>query len=159
MLILGDRIKQTRISRAWTQEDLANKIPTSKFVISNWERGKANPDPTQIVALSNALEVSSDYLLGLSNFPEPHFRDPFGQLSIFPQIDYAFVKGTSWELSKLINSGISLVVENKEVSYKDKQLLTTVIETIMRRVKEVEDEIKDELLNVIPILDEDSSVL
>ncbi|WMT40499.1 helix-turn-helix transcriptional regulator [Paenibacillus sp. D2_2] len=161
MLVLGDRIKNTRISREWTQEELGKKISTNttKHVISSWERGKSNPDPTQIIALANALEVSSDYLLGLSNFPEPHFRDPFGQLSIFPQIDYAFVKGASWDLPKLINSGISLFVENKEISYKDKQMLTSVIEITMRRMKEVEDEIKDELLNVIPTLDEDSSIL
>ncbi|WP_052769899.1 helix-turn-helix domain-containing protein [Paenibacillus sp. IHB B 3415] len=161
MLVLGERIKNTRISKEWTQEELGKKISvnTTKHVISSWERGKSNPDPSQIYALANTLEVSSDYLLGLSNFPEPHFRDPFGQLSTFPQIDYAFVKGTSWDLPKLIDSGISLFVENRELSYKDKQMLTSVIETIMKRMKEVEDEIKDEMFNVIPILDEDSSIL
>lgn len=161
MFVLGDRIKNTRISREWTQEELGKKISmnTTKHVISSWERGKSNPDPSQIYALANALEVSSDYLLGLSNFPEPHFRDPFGQLSTIPQIDYAFVKGTSWDLSKLMNSGISLFVENRELSHKDKQMLTSVIETITRRMKEFENEIKDELLNVIPNLGEDSSIL
>ncbi|MEK5490735.1 helix-turn-helix transcriptional regulator [Paenibacillus sp. FSL R7-0297] len=159
MLVLGERIKNMRNSKEWTQEELANKIGTTKHVISNWERSKANPDPRQIIGLANTFEVSSDYLLGLTNFPEPHFRDPFGQLSIFPQIDYAFVKGTSWDLPKLINSGIPLFVENKEISYKDKQMLNSVIEVIMKRMKEVEDEIKDELLIDIPFSGEDSSIL
>src|SRR5689334_2234156 len=120
MLQLGERIKTTRISKGWTQEELAKKIRTTKYVISSWERGKANPDPLQIIAMANSFEVSADYLLGLTNFPEPHFRDPFGQISIMPAIDYSFVKGTAWDLLKLINSGITLTVAGNEISSKDK---------------------------------------
>lgn len=137
MLLLGERIKSTRTSREWTQEELARKIRTTKHVISNWERGKANPDPEQIIALANTFGVSADYLLGLSNFPEPHFRDPFGQLSISPQVDYSFVKGMAWDLVKLINSGITLTVDSEEISPNDKKMFTTIIEVTFKRLKEV----------------------
>lgn len=133
MLILGERIKTLRISRGWTQEELAGKTDTTKHVISNWERNKGNPDPEQITALANTFEVSADYLLGLSNFPEPHFRDPFGQIFLMPAIDYSFVKGSTWDLLKLLRSGISLTVDANEIVHKDKELIATIIEAIHAR--------------------------
>lgn len=136
MLVIGERIKSTRTSKEWTQEQLAQKIGATKHVISNWERGKANPDPKQIIALATAFEVSADYLLGLSNFPEPHIRDPLGQLTIYPEIDYSFVKGMGWDLVKLIDSGIPLLVDSEEISPNDKKMLTTIIEVTLKRVKE-----------------------
>ncbi|MCK8487017.1 helix-turn-helix domain-containing protein [Paenibacillus sp. MBLB2552] len=141
MLVLGERIKSSRISREWTQEELAKKIGTTKHVISNWERDKANPDPAQIVALADVFEVSTDYLLGLSNFPQPHFWDPFGQLSIMPVIDYSFVQGMAWDLPRLINSGITLTVNGTEIAPKDKKLITTIIELTLERIKEAQREI------------------
>jgi len=130
MLILGERIRTLRIARGWTQEELATKIDTTKHVISNWERNKGNPDPEQITVLANAFEVSADYLLGLSNFPEPHFRDPFGQISSMPAVDYTFVKGSTWDLPKLLSSGIALTIDGNEISPTDKKLIAAIIETI-----------------------------
>ncbi|MEO3946744.1 helix-turn-helix transcriptional regulator [Gorillibacterium sp. CAU 1737] len=133
MLILGERIKTSRISRGWTQEELAGKIGTTKHVISNWERNKGNPDPEQITTLANTFEVSADYLLGLSNFSEPHFRDPFGQITLMPTIDYSFVKGSTWDLLKLLRSGIPLTIDVNEIASKDKELIATIIEAILTR--------------------------
>ncbi|MNW40221.1 HTH-type transcriptional regulator ImmR [compost metagenome] len=133
MLILGERIRTSRISRGWTQEELAGKIDTTKHVISNWERNKGNPDPEQITALANTFEVSADYLLGLSNFPEPHFRDPFGQITLIPTIDYSFVKGSTWDLLKLLFSGIPLTIDVNAITSKDKELIATIIEAIITR--------------------------
>lgn len=146
MSVLGERIKQMRVSREWTQEELANRIGTTKHVISNWERGKANPDPEQIIALANTLEVSADYLLGLTNYPQPHFRDPFGQLSITPTIDYSFVKKMGWDLPKLINSGIPLTIDNDEISSGDKEMIITIIQAAFKRKREVAREIKEGIL-------------
>ncbi|MNO90751.1 HTH-type transcriptional regulator ImmR [compost metagenome] len=158
MLVLGERIKNTRTSREWTQEELAKKIRTTKHVISNWERDKANPDPEQIIALANVFEVSADYLLGLSSFPEPHFRDPFGQLSIMPAIDYSFVKGIAWDLPRLINSGITLTVDGNEITPKDKKLITTIIEVTLNRIKEATCEAKVETLESLSKMDQDSQL-
>lgn len=61
---LGERIKEQRLKQKWTQDVLAQKIGTSKHVISNWERGVANPDCKQIVLLCKALSVSADFYSG-----------------------------------------------------------------------------------------------
>lgn len=133
MPVLGERIKQLRVSREWTQGELADRIGTTKHVISTWERGKANPNPEQIIALANTLEVSADYLLGLTNYPQPHLRDPFGQLPISPTNVYTFVNKMGWDLLKLINSGIPLTIDNEEINTSDKEMIVTIIEAALKR--------------------------
>lgn len=158
MLVLGERIKLSRALREWTQEEIAKKIGTTKHVISNWERGKANPDPNQIIALASTFEVSADYLLGLSNYSEPHFRDPFGQISTMPIIDYSFVNGMTWDLLKLINCGITLTIDNDEISPKDKLMLINIIEVTFRRINEVSREAKVEVFESLNIRDHGPSI-
>ena len=41
---LNMNIRNFRIFKGMTQEDLANRIGKSKNVISNWERGDNSPD-------------------------------------------------------------------------------------------------------------------
>lgn len=146
MLILGVRIKTSRTTKDWTQEELALKIGTTKHVISNWERGKANPDPAQIIALATTFEVSADYLLGLSAYPDPHFSDPFGQLNFFPTIDYSFIQGMSWDLLKLMNSGVMLTINNDEISSSDKKALSLLIQIAFGRFRELAYQSNEETL-------------
>ncbi|MFJ7916075.1 MULTISPECIES: helix-turn-helix domain-containing protein [unclassified Lysinibacillus] len=66
----NERIKEHRKKLRYTQRQLADKINVSPQVISNWERGYTEPSPEDIKKLSSVLDVSSDYLLGLSDEPE-----------------------------------------------------------------------------------------
>ncbi|AQT84735.1 helix-turn-helix family protein [Paenibacillus larvae subsp. larvae] len=140
---LGERIKDLRIKLEWTQDFLAQKIGTSKHVISNWERGVANPDHKQIVLLCNSLNVSADYLLGLTDIVVPYYKDSFGQLYLFPQVNYTFIKESSWDLLKLIDSGIVLTVDNEELTSKDKRLLGEIISSIFKRLQEASRETEE----------------
>jgi len=63
MSSISTTIKFLRKSNNWVQEYVANEIGTSKHVISNWERGVANPDLDQLLKLANLFDVSTDYLL------------------------------------------------------------------------------------------------
>ena len=38
MLSLGERLKNARESRGWTQDQLADRINVTRYTISNWER-------------------------------------------------------------------------------------------------------------------------
>lgn len=67
--MIGTRIKEQRQKIRYTQKMLAEKVSTSPQVISNWERGYTEPGADDISRLSEALECSSDYLLGNSNNP------------------------------------------------------------------------------------------
>ncbi len=60
---LGSRIKQERQAKGLTQEQLAERADISLNFMSLIENGK-NMSVQTLVAISNALGVSVDYLLG-----------------------------------------------------------------------------------------------
>lgn len=66
---IGDKLKNARIKKSMTQEDVADKLYVSRQSISNWENNKTYPDIGNVLALSDLYEVSLDELLkGSDNF-------------------------------------------------------------------------------------------
>ncbi|MFC4411897.1 helix-turn-helix domain-containing protein [Chungangia koreensis] len=65
--MLGDRLKKARKDSNLTQELLAQKVSTTKGTISNYENGHSTPSNEMLVLLANALDTTTDYLLGRSN--------------------------------------------------------------------------------------------
>ncbi len=63
---IGKIIKEERTQKKLTQEELAKQIGVTQDSISLWEQGKRIPDTQYIILLCKVLEISSDYLLGLS---------------------------------------------------------------------------------------------
>ncbi|QDA74593.1 XRE family transcriptional regulator [Listeria seeligeri] len=70
--MISERIKTARKVRKLTQEDLAKRVNTSKATISNYENKYSSPSAEMIILLANALDVTTDYLLGKSDsmYPE-----------------------------------------------------------------------------------------
>lgn len=68
--VLAERLKIARKRRGLTQEQLAQKVKTTKATISNYENRYSTPSNEMLVDLANALSVTTDYLLGRSNYPE-----------------------------------------------------------------------------------------
>ena len=50
-----------------SQEDFARKIGTKQTTLSNWERGFREPNFNGLALISTSCDVSSDWLLGLSD--------------------------------------------------------------------------------------------
>ena len=65
--MFGDRISQLRISRNWTQVQLAQIMNVSKQTISNWENNNILPSVEMLVKLSRVFSTSTDYLLSLED--------------------------------------------------------------------------------------------
>ena len=61
---VGSRIRERRLSKRLTQNDLANALQISPQAVSKWERGENAPDIGLLVALAKLLGVSCDWLLG-----------------------------------------------------------------------------------------------
>lgn len=57
---MGKRIKEIRIKKCFTQEELAEKTGLSSAHISNIETAHTKVSLTSLVAIANALEVSLD---------------------------------------------------------------------------------------------------
>lgn len=73
-MLFKDRLRKLRISNDLTQKDLAKKINASQSKIGMWEIGSRDPGTDDIFILSKYFNVSSDYLLGLSD--EPNLNRP-----------------------------------------------------------------------------------
>lgn len=62
------RLYILRKEKNLSQVDLAEEIKVSASSISLWEAGKVIPEAEKILHLANFFNVSTDYLLGSSNF-------------------------------------------------------------------------------------------
>lgn len=65
--MIGDRLKEIRKDYGDTQQRLADKLQVSKFTAQSWEQGKSKANHDTLVAICRLYQVSSDYLLGLSD--------------------------------------------------------------------------------------------
>ena len=62
-MILGQRIKEEREKRQWTQDYLAETLNVSRQAISKWEVGSTYPDIDRLVQISNLFGITLDSLI------------------------------------------------------------------------------------------------
>ncbi|BDG81312.1 MULTISPECIES: helix-turn-helix domain-containing protein [Bacillus] len=62
--MLSKRLKLIRKRRGLTQTGLASKVKTTKGTISNYENGHSTPSNEMLRDLADALDTTTDYLLG-----------------------------------------------------------------------------------------------
>ena len=70
-MTVGERIKERRNKLRLSQSQLAFKIDSDTTYISRWETGRARVSQKYILKLAQALETSTDYLLGETDDPTP----------------------------------------------------------------------------------------
>ncbi|MEG2457376.1 MAG: helix-turn-helix transcriptional regulator [Bacilli bacterium] len=64
MFLKGDRLKELRLNRGLTQEELGKVIDVTKASICCYEKGSRTPTLENLIDLMMFFDVSSDYLLG-----------------------------------------------------------------------------------------------
>ena len=69
--IFGQRLKAIRKEKKETQDDLALILDVGKSHISEMERGNRTTTAEKIALICEHYRVSADYLLGLSEDPNP----------------------------------------------------------------------------------------
>lgn len=62
-------LKSLRTRKNLSQAQLASKIGVSRSTVAMWETSKSEPDIDMLVALSEALNTSIDYLIKGENCP------------------------------------------------------------------------------------------
>ena len=60
---IADKIKNARIQKGYTQEQVAEKLLVSRQTVSNWENGKSLPDIISIIRMSDLYELSLDEMM------------------------------------------------------------------------------------------------
>lgn len=73
-----NNLKQARVKKGFTQEDVSRNLGMSRGAYTNYELGKRDPDTETLVKLADLLGVTTDYLLGIDDNPcRVHFASSF----------------------------------------------------------------------------------
>lgn len=68
MKIFSERLKEARLAAGYTQQQMADKLCIRQQSYTRYETNAGEPSMSTLVKISLTLEVSVDYLLGLSDF-------------------------------------------------------------------------------------------
>ena len=69
---IGERLKELRKSKGWTQVQVAAKMGLTDSVISFYERQERAPSPEVLIKFAELYGVSTDYLLGVEKVNDQH---------------------------------------------------------------------------------------
>ena len=64
---IGQKIRVLREKHGLKQINLANALQVSPQAVSKWERGAARPETDLLVRIAQLFDVSTDYLLGITD--------------------------------------------------------------------------------------------
>ena len=62
-----ERLKELRLERGLSKEQVSQDTGLSRSAISLWEAGKRVPNAEAVVVLAKYFEVTTDFLLGVDN--------------------------------------------------------------------------------------------
>ena len=97
--MLKNNIKNLRLEKKLTQEDLAKVLNLSVSTISMYETGSREPDISTIKNMAEYFNVTSDYLLGLSS------NRHFNIVSVNSQTDMtSYLKSLKSVIETLLNN-------------------------------------------------------
>ena len=100
--IIGQRIKQARLAKNLTQENLAEQIDVSVAFLSRVERGSSHINLKRLDQLCDLLDVTEGYLLNdASNSSNNYLNKEFAEL----------LKGCSPDTQKLIYNVAKVIVD------------------------------------------------
>ena len=67
--MIGDKLKKLRQGKKLTQTEFADKIGISRGTYAHYEINKRQPDYQTLIKIARFYDVSTDYLLGVTNNP------------------------------------------------------------------------------------------
>lgn len=85
--MIGNKIKKLREQRGMTQEQLAKLVSLSQQTVDHYEKGRARPSIDTVNLLADIFSVSTDYLLGRTDVPNPHQKTASNDLIDVSNLD------------------------------------------------------------------------
>lgn len=67
MIKFPERLKELRIEKNMSRQELANLLYVNVRTISYWELGQRECNFEQLISLSKIFKISTDYLLGIED--------------------------------------------------------------------------------------------
>lgn len=75
-IMFTERLTKLRLARGWTKKEFSVQIGKTQQTVGKWENGTNAPTFKDLVKLVELFGVTSDYLLGLSDFPSKYAYPP-----------------------------------------------------------------------------------
>lgn len=97
---MGQVITELRLEKGVYQKELASVLKVSVGTISNYEKGRHFPDPSTMCKIADFFGVTTDYLLGRTNYR----YDP-------KQLSQPFID--NYTIADLVNTSLDLTPQNK----------------------------------------------
>ena len=107
-----DRLRESRDKKGLTQRELARLCGMNEVQISRYEHGKIAPSLSYLELMAHHLEVSSDYLLGLSDYPHGQFGE--GLQADQSQLLKAYESGDSATIMELVSARLRQLTKESE---------------------------------------------
>jgi transcriptional regulator with XRE-family HTH domain len=129
--ILGQRLKQLRHEKGLLQRDIAKIVGVTDSAIGHYERGLRFPDPETLKKMAEFLDVSTDYLLGITD-------ERKSNIHWHPTITRKDEKDIAKDLERIINDlaqADGLMFYNEPMSDEDRELIKDAIELGLRGAK------------------------
>lgn len=123
MSVFGKRLKELRVEKELTQEQLGRIFNIRKGTVSNWENGNRFPDEKTIIKLADFFDVSIDYLLGRTNKRQPHHLTKEDIIKLAPEYAWLFEE-EGLEYVELVEE-----IRGKEIP---PEVIKELIETILK---------------------------
>ncbi len=75
MLQFSERLRMLRKQRGITQAELGKILQYGCTAITNYESGRNQPSLQDVIKLADFFDVSTDFLLGYSDIPNPYVAE------------------------------------------------------------------------------------
>ncbi len=69
-MIFANRLKELRKSENMSQTQLAKIIGIAQSNVSDWENDVSRPEYENLIKIAKIFDVSTDYLLGLTDYSD-----------------------------------------------------------------------------------------
>lgn len=73
--MFNERLRELRIERKMSQEELADKLNISRQAVANWETERGEPSISFLLQLAEFFDVSIDYLCGYTGIRVSYYKD------------------------------------------------------------------------------------
>lgn len=104
-----EKIKELRISKKMTQQEVADKLGITRPAYTAYESGKREPDFSILQSLANIFDVTTDFLLGRNQTPTWANKEDIVQLD------------------KILQSNAGMAYGDEEASPEDREIINDLI--------------------------------
>ena len=119
------RLKELRLEKGETQNELAKSIEVGRTTISEYESGKIVPKQEGLLKIANHFDVSVDYLTGVSDERATHKQNVTDLDALLNTIHHI-----------LLNEyNTPVTYDGKELSHKHKLIIDGYIEHIRDNIE------------------------